>query len=317
MGVVKWTESALREVASKYETKTSFRSGDKSAYMTCITRFPGMIDTLFSNQNKRWDSRDVVLAEARKYTGRKAFKVGAPRAFAVARDKYPDILHEVFEYQRHGAWSLPHLIAEAQKYETRLEFLNNRVGAYAAFKRFPGELDRLFPAARMSWVDESDVRAEASKYRQKSEFQKGCGSAYYAALRMGIIDDLGFDRGKGGFDRTLGAYLYVAELFLTSGEPGVLLGITNRTPRDRYMSYDRVLITKRHSYWLEDGGKAREMENELRALLRGHWISRVDSPLTKKSGTTGEVLSGVSVESVVGFIRLKYGLEPGADGWGT
>ena len=63
-------------------------------------------------------------------------------------------------------------------------------GAYeAALKRLK-IVDELFPDRRVPWNLVS-LRAEAAKYQTKIDFKRGSGSAYRAAARLGLLDQLG------------------------------------------------------------------------------------------------------------------------------
>lgn len=294
-----WTEKTLREEASKYKTKSEFHKGSGGAYFACLSRFPGLVDDLFGNLIRFWKDEGSVRLEAAKYGSRSDFRYGSPGASKAAVSKFPHILDELFGDKLVTVWSLEKLKLEATKFSSRVEFKGGAGGAYNALLRFHGELDKIFPLKYRYWSNEADIRAEASKYRTKSEFVYGCVSAYGAALDLGIIDDLGFEPGESGFDTQAPTYLYLTSLALTDGGAGVLFGITNRTPKVRYTLLERAFMGEGSAYLFQKGADALRIETSLRREFLEFAAIRGQSPLRDKLGTAGEILSGVPLEFVM------------------
>ena len=305
-----WTMDALIDEAGKYESKSAFSAGSGGAYVACHTRFPGLLDTLFANKIKYWKTEESVLDEAKKYASRHAFKLGCSGAYKAAVHKFPNVLFDVFGDPLVRKWGIEELLHKAKQYESRSEFRLSAGGAYASMCKFGKEMDKVFPPKYRYWGNEVDIRAEAARYRTKSEFVYGCNSAYGAALSMGIIDDLGFTPGLSGFDTTKPAHLYVADLFLTDGAPGTLFGITNRRPEVRYTTAEKVFMTKRVSFIFNNGAAALSIETMLRRSYGQYTVVTGQSPLLDKKGTAGEILTGVPSVEVISMVKANCSLEP-------
>ena len=302
-----WTEDALIKEAQQYQSKGAFKRGSGGAYVVCISRFPGLIDSLFDNKIRYWTDEASVREEASRYASRVEFRNGCPGASKSAIAKFPHILDELFGPKKAIEWTLPNLIAEAKKFPSRQIFISSSGGAYNAFNRFPGELDKLFPKKYRYWGNENDVRDEARKYTTKAEFICGCVSAYGAALNMGIIDDLGFEPSKFGFDSSSPAHLYVVSLNLMDGTQSTMFGITNRTPKQRYKLKERNLMQDRITYKFPRGGDALKLETLLRREFKEFSAEEGQSPLLFKKGTAGEILRNVPLEFVTEMLKEYSG----------
>ncbi len=301
-----WTLQSLTTEASKYSTKEEFRRSNGSAYGACLGRFPGLIDQFFDNHLRYWKDEEKILEEARKYTKRSDFKRESSGAYKAALSLFPQILHEAFGKPLVRKWVLSDLLAVASKYSSRAEMLKLNSGAYAAFSNFPGEIDKIFPPKYRYWSKESDIRAEASKYRTKAEFVCGCVSAYGAALQLGIIDELGFEPAGPGFDTTEPAYLYITGIALKGVGSGVMFGVTNRRLSSRYTAQERTHMFDLTAFLFDRGAQALELENILRREFKKFAVSEGDSPLTFKKGTSGEILRGVPIHTVREHLNYHY-----------
>ena len=93
MGVVKWTETAIREEAAKYSSKAEFFRSCQSAYQSA--RGLGLLDELFENQYRYWDEQSI-REEAAKYSSRVEFVRGRESAYDAARTRFPGLLDELF-----------------------------------------------------------------------------------------------------------------------------------------------------------------------------------------------------------------------------
>lgn len=310
-----WSKDDLVAEAAKYGTKAQFRAGSNGAYVTCLTKFPGLIDEVYTNQIKYWKDEQLVLEEAKKYKDRREFRLKASGAAKAAYAKFPHIVEQVFGPASCRTWDLRALIDEAGLYDSRSSFKESSGGAYMAFSRFPGELDRLFHPKYRCWENEEDIRLEAGKYRTKAEFVTGCVSAYGAALRLGIIDDLGFEPGLTGFDTTTQAYLYVASVKLKSGGSGTVFGITNRTPKTRYSTDERQHMEGMKAFLFHNGADALKCETMLRRAFMRFSVAEGQSPLQFKKGTAGEMLDGVEPLTVLHALQIMCTPLPEIEDW--
>lgn len=121
-------------------------------------------------------------------------------------DVYKENGWEMFNIAKAGAlggstikWNKKSLQREADKYKTRTEFQKNNGGAYfAACKK--GILDELFKnhlnlgrtdkqVISGYWTKEK-LQEIVNKYLTRGEFQKNANSAYQAALKKGLMDEL-------------------------------------------------------------------------------------------------------------------------------
>lgn len=302
-----WTEESIIREAQMYQSKSEFQRGSGGAYVACISRFPGLIDSLFNNKIRYWKDEESVRSEASKYTSRVEFRKGCPGAYKSTVAKFPHLMDELFGPKKVTVWTLPRLITEAKEYSSRKEFQRTSGGAYIAFNRFPGELDKLFPMKYRYWGNEKDIREEASKYHTKAEFIYGCVSAYGAALDMGIIDDLGFESSKFGFDSNAPTHLYVASLELMDGTQSTIFGITNRTPKQRYKLKERSLMRECITYRFPRGSDALKLETLLRREFKEFSAEDGQSPLLFKKGTAGEILRNVPLEFVTEMLKEYAG----------
>ena len=310
-----WDEATISAKAGEYRTKSDFQRGCGGAYVACISRYPGLMDTLFDNQIRYWKDEASVREEAKKYTSRAEFRKGTPGASKSAIAKFPHVLDEIFGSKLRVVWDLDSLILEAQDYPSRRAFQDGSGGAYNAFRRFPGELDKIFPLRYKYWGNEVDIRAEASKYRTKADFVYGCVSAYGAALGMGIIDDLGFESGGSGFDTTAPGFLYVTGIALTCGGDGTMFGVTNRTPTIRYTGIERAFMSDGSAYLFKVGADALRIETLLRRTFSEFAVIKGQSPLRDKQGTAGEILSGVPKCAVMSAIAEFHDDLPECQPW--
>lgn len=298
-----WNEHSLRVEAAKYTTKSDFQRGSGGAYIACLKRFPHILNDTFNNSIRYWKDEQSVRTEAERYSSRTAFMRGSSGAYKAAASKFPHILVALFGESSNSPYTRDELLDLARQCSSRFEFRRRFGGAYAvACYQFPDVLDEALPLIYSYWSDESDVRKEASKYLTKSEFVRGSVSAYQSALRMGIIDDLGFVEGACGFQTTKPAYLYITELSLKNGERSVMFGITNNLPSKRYRRREQSHMGDRLAFMFNKGSTALSIETALKRKTKGSHVPAGASPLFEKSGTSGEIVVGYSLPDLVTFI---------------
>jgi len=93
-----------------------------------------------------------------------------------------------------GYWTLKRVTEEAEKYTTRTEFFKNSRSAYYTAIR-GGWLDQVCSHMKRlryprGYWDFSRVKEEAEKYKTRTEFHRGTGSAYTAAWRHGWLEEV-------------------------------------------------------------------------------------------------------------------------------
>ena len=215
-------------------------------------------------------------------------------------------------------WGMDDYINEAKQYPSRLKLKLSDRGLYNAFNKFPGELDKIFPPqVRVEReISETSIRSEAAKYVTRKEFADHDPDMYKAALKMGIISNLGFPY-LTGFNDNIPAQLYVGTVLLTDGSCGTMFGITTRHIYSRFSLAEVARLSNTLSFKFDAGIKARRLEKYLKDKFRPFAVECGLSPLRDKVGTSGEVLAGVSVQDVVNTLFSSGEDVPDPVGWPT
>lgn len=344
--VATWTEEGVRQEASKYNSKSSFKIGSGGAYEWA--RRNKIIDELFKGKFHRWDENSVRL-EAAKYTSRSDFAKGCASAYDVGRKL--GIIKDLFSVNFHQ-WDEEKVRLEASKYTRIVDFAKGSVQAYNLARRY-GIIGELFTKQRITWT-EDNVRLEASKYKSKKEFMDSCESAYKWAHRHrilddlfenqltqwdeervrltakqfssksefkqseagayqfarknGILEDLGFTNKAYTFSSTSPATLYLVDTVLNDGALALMFGITNRRhPKGRYNAVDISKMSNRIAYRFPTGAHARTAESNLITKFTAHRIKRGTSPFEEKTGGSGEIIYSTACREVVeSFIKENH-----------
>lgn len=197
-------------------------------------------------------------------------------------------------------WTLEDYQNEARQYPSRLKLKVSDWSLYTAFKRFPGELDKIFPPRIVVERDMSEaaIRSEATKYTSKKDFADYDPDMYRAALKIGITSNLGFPHST-GFNDNLPAQLYMGHVRLTDGSTGTMFGITTRHIYSRFSLTEVSQLSDTLSFKFDAGIKARRLEKYLKDKFKLFAVACGLSPLRDKVGTSGEVLAGVSVQDLL------------------
>ena len=197
-------------------------------------------------------------------------------------------------------WGIEDYVNEAKQYPSRLKLKLSDRGLYNAFSKFPGELDKIFPPRVRIERDfsEASIRSEATQYSSKKDFSDHDPDMYMAAVRMGIISDLGFPH-VSGFNDNLPAQLYMGHVRLTDGSTGAMFGITTRHIYSRFSLTDLTHLSDTLSLRFDIGLNARRLEKHLKDKFKPFSVACGLSPLRDKVGTSGEVLAGVSVQDLL------------------
>lgn len=144
---------------------------------------------------RKW-RKSSVMDESKKYRTRNEFRKGCSSAYYAAR-KYGWI-DEMYWLQEgkhpNGYWTKERVFEEGLKYSTRSEFKKGCSSAYhvAVKKEWITEMDWFDEIIKPHgyWHDKEHIFNEASKYRSRSEFEKGCSRAYDYARINGWLDIL-------------------------------------------------------------------------------------------------------------------------------
>ena len=93
--------------------------------------------------------------------------------------------------------------------------------------------------------------------------------------------------------------MYVANITLTTGEIAATFGIAGRHPGIRYRLADLAFMTNRGFYLFAHGKHAVIVENHLKSKFRHLSVDKGESPLIEKKGTSGEILKGVPLATIL------------------
>lgn len=214
-------------------------------------------------------------------------------------------------------WSLELLLKEVAKHKSRAEFARDSPGAYNAFiKLHPETLSGIFPKReKAKKLTLADVVEEAKKYDRRVDFQNGSMRHYNEALRLGIMNSLGFGPPRGGFNRTIPGSFYLAELKLNNGSCGVVLGITGREVSKRFLKYEKAVMWNRLAFRFDVGQTALDIEKEMKRRLATYAVKEGLSPLCGKPGTDGEIVTGITMCEVIDMLRECYPNLPKPESW--
>jgi hypothetical protein len=146
----------------------------------------------------KWDVA-ALKEEARKYGSISEFARKNKAAYnAALRQEIVDevTVHMKRRKLRNGHWQDKEACREAAtKYRTRSEFQKKAKGAYfSAFRE--GWLDEICVHMDTGrhldgyWNVKENCRAEALKYKSRSEFRKHCSGAVHAAIRHGWLEEI-------------------------------------------------------------------------------------------------------------------------------
>ena len=206
-------------------------------------------------------------------------------------------------------WTLEDYKNEARQYPSKLKLRLSAPAVYNALRKFPGELETLFPpiVAPIRVINEASVREAAMKYRSRGEFADHDMRMHSAAVSLGIMESLGFPPLQGAYSQSTKMSLYMADIILVTGEPGVVFGITTRHPSARYPVSEAGLMSNKVFYRFEAGKGAADAEKHLRCVFSEAAIKSGESPLRDKSGTTGEILSGVPLSTLLSELSRHCG----------
>ena len=293
-----WDEESIRALAGKYKNRTALAASEDVGALDAARRL-GIIDEVFPLHAARWDIKRVTDV-ANQCSSRTEFQHRFPGAYGWAAKNN---LLDTFHVSQLVPWTERALVEESLKYDSKSAFRSDNGGAYNAALKM-GLIDTLFQDKYTYWDSEELIRAEASKYTYKVDFMRGAFGAYRAATRLGILNTLGFKAGRYGYDSSKPGYIYICDLRLTDSNDGVMFGVTNQGSRNMYHPADKKHISNLSAYLFLNGVEALATETELKRQFLANKINSLQSPLSTKLGTSGEIVTGVQ-RSIVELALLN------------
>jgi hypothetical protein len=187
--------------ALKYNTKFEFLKNNKYVYNFSYKR--GWLDDICSHMiikykpNGYW-TKEKCGEEALKYSNRTDFQKNSASAYIIARNNIwidEICLHMIQNFKPKNYWSFKNCLEEALNYNNRIDFQKAKNGAYdAAFRN--NWLDEIcghmleFRKPSGYWNDFNNIKNEALKYDNKTDFKEKSASAYGGALRNKWVDEI-------------------------------------------------------------------------------------------------------------------------------
>lgn len=188
--VRKWTKELLAAEVRKFSVLSEFRSRSRSAYEAAIKL--RCLRELTTHLRRRVAKRkELAPPEDRKpcsLTGPHGAGRNPPRSSPQRLDSGQS------KQKPSGFWTFERVKEEALKYASKKEFSKSANGAYDKAKRRKW-IDSVCDHMRSSskprgyWDNKERVLTTAKKFRSRTEFTKCNGSAYYAAIRNGWLDE--------------------------------------------------------------------------------------------------------------------------------
>jgi hypothetical protein len=194
-----WTRDRILKAARLCMTMAKFRRKHGSAYN--VARTLGLhseLHKLFGiskHKPRGYWSESRLRAEAAQHARfADFFNVIGKSGYEAMRKL--GLLHDLTSHMpkqigREQIWTTESLQAEAAKYQDRVDFLNQSTRAYkVAHKR--GLLDTICAHMRPKWESRRTwtperIADEAAKFATRSAFMRQAGSAYGAAVKLGIL----------------------------------------------------------------------------------------------------------------------------------
>jgi len=187
-----WTKEKVQNEANKYTRRIDFQNNSSKAYNAALRN--GWLDEVCDHMPQThidW-TLDKVREEAKKYTDFTDFRKNSSLAYGAAyRNGWLDEISSHME-KKLDRWTEDSLIKEMGKYKSISELRNNNGGAYTTAYNLLGSKfinDFYGSTANIMWTLDL-LKKEASKYKTRLDFLRGSESAYKAAERQGILQDL-------------------------------------------------------------------------------------------------------------------------------
>jgi hypothetical protein len=142
---------------------------------------------------RRWAfwTNHTVAQEAAKFLTRTAFAKGASGAYDFACDN--GILDEVCHHMptlKNKPYQKEDVIRLAKTVKNIAEFERKHSGAYAAVRKNNWQKEIEFLRCKQTPFSLETLKFEACKYQSRKAFELGSSSAYQAARKMGVLNDV-------------------------------------------------------------------------------------------------------------------------------
>lgn len=191
-----WTKERCKLEALKYSSRNDFRESSAGSAASRRGWMDECCEHMHSSQKKRghW-TKETCAKEAKKYNTRAEFRKKAAGArFKAQQEGWMDEIcsHMNRSQNPKGYWNKEKCISVAKRYKTIKEFRQNNSKAYnAAIKNnWIAEIKPLFKELQKPsgyWTKEK-CKEEATKYKQRVDFQKKSSSAYVTARNKGWLE---------------------------------------------------------------------------------------------------------------------------------
>lgn len=144
----------------------------------------------------KW-SKAKCIQESKKYTKRIDFYLHSNPAYQKSlKNGWLDEMHWLTNSHKHfrGYWEIKeNILEEAKKYKSKNEFKKNCPSAYDSARKLNILNEMKWECTQIQrkkgfWTYEN-LKIEASKYKNRTEFNNKCSAAYKKALEMKIMDD--------------------------------------------------------------------------------------------------------------------------------
>jgi hypothetical protein len=182
----KWTYNLAKAEASKYETRTQFRTMAGGCYMYALKN--NFLDDICSHMNvlkKRWTKNNCIEA-AKKHDYFYEFKKKDCDAYMAARRHgWEKEIKGMLKAYTSKWGNKETVLLEAKKYETKKSFRKYSKGAYEAcyrngwVKEACAHMSMLSKSKSKVWTKEKCL-TEILKYENRSDFRKKSRGAYQA-----------------------------------------------------------------------------------------------------------------------------------------
>jgi hypothetical protein len=192
-----WTKEKCQEEALKYSERKVFSVNSKSAYNSARkNKWLNDICGHMKQVRKKWD-KEACRLEALKYKCRSHLKKGTPSAYDKIKIMgwFDDLCSHMVDGNslRELKWNKEACRLEALKYNTRNEFQKKSGSAYNACRKNKWDKEFFSHFIKTTkpngyWTYER-CKEEASKYKYKSHFQKGCSSAHSSSIKNGWLNE--------------------------------------------------------------------------------------------------------------------------------
>lgn len=196
-----WSDDDLEKEALKYNSRTEFQKGSKSADSQARNRGKDFYDKITSHMKKlkkdRWSDEELEI-EAKKFGSRGDFQKYSNSAYLVARNRGKEFFDKITHHMvgKLSNFTNQDLRKIASEYQTKKEFREKNPKAYSvALTRgdeFYDDITSHMDKLQQNWTDEN-LRKEALKYQVYSDFIKFSASAYQTAKKKRskeFLDDI-------------------------------------------------------------------------------------------------------------------------------